>query len=306
MFEILVDSLPQALAEDKELQEWKNELYTDPLVRLASPVLHETDHIFRTLLRTSSSVMKFALSPICYPLSKVLKPTEFTLTPCPFPTSRDLQISGDGAIAIKSLNFLDRTRLHFKNLASSLASSRSPILRNGYRVAGAIISVPLYLLLEPSKESLVILAIQRYFPTFNVGEFADWLESSFLPFFIDSHLRGATSTLKLVANAAVVQERQLQIADVIISGCSYRSRLFSVSDVDVLEFDFKGHLPVLNVKCCADHSEEIRSQTGEIAQGGPEDIRRTEYMVEIGINTTGNHPEWKVNDVHIGTQTTRI
>jgi hypothetical protein len=306
MFEIIADSLPQNLAEDKELNEWFDELRRDPFVRLGTPIVAETQHLFRTALRTSTSLLTFALSPILYPLSKYLTLSKPTLAPCPFPTNRDFQISGRGEIAITHLNLLDRARQHFRNLANSIASSRSPILRHGYKIAGAIITVPLHFLLEPSKESLVITAIQRYFPTFNVADFVNWMEFGFLPFFMDSYLRGSKADTTILAMPNIVQERQLQIADLVLKDCTLRSRLLSISDVEVMDFDFKGHMPVLVVKFAADHTEEVRAGNGEILSGGPEEIRRTEIIAEVGVHTAGSVPVWKVAEFHQGVSNSRI
>lgn len=306
MFDALGDSLMQDLASDKDVATWLNALKSDPLVVAGTAIVNETNFYFRTILRASTSILSTIALPVTYPLSKFVKPVEFELVPCPFHTKKDVVLSGNGDMVIRRQNIIDRCLDGFKNLGNSLSISRNRLLRGAYRVGSTIVSYPLTVLAEPSKESLVMMSIQRYFPDFSVPRFSEWLEESFLPFLISSYIRGRTSDMKLVAGPTVVQERQMAVSELVLSGMTIKSRLFSVSDVEVSDFDFATHLPVISVRCFADHSEHIVNMKGETVVGSAEDVKRTEFLIAVRIDNTGPEPVWKAHELHVGSQMNRI
>lgn len=306
MFEALVESFPQDLANDRDVNIWLTALKNDPLVLAGTAVANEANFYFRTLLRVSSSLIGTVTLPITYPLSKILKPVEFKLTPCPFVTKKDVVLAGTGDMVIRRQNIIDRCLDRVTNIGNAMSISKNPLLRGAYRVGSTVISYPLTLLSEPSKESLVMMSIQRYFPDFSVPRFQTWLEESFLPFLLSSYIRGRTSDMKLVAGATVVQERQMAVSELVLSGMTIKSRLFSVSDVEVSDFDFATHLPVISVRCFADHSEHIVNMRGETVVGCAEDVKRTEFLVAVRIDNTGPEPVWKAHELHVGSQMNRI
>ena len=306
MFEALVESFPQDLASDKDVNIWLTALKNDPVVLAGTAVASEANFYFRTLLRVSSSLIGTVTLPITYPLSKILKPVEFALTPCPFITKKDVVLAGTGDMVVRRQNIIDRCIDSFTNIGNAMSISRSRLVRSAYRIGSTVISYPLTLLAEPSKESLVMMSIQRYFPDFSVPRFSAWLEESFLPFLISSYVRGRTSDMKLVAGPTVVQERQMAVSELVLAGMTIKSRLFSVSDVEVSDFDFATHLPVISVRCYADHSEHIVNMKGETVVGSAEDVKRTEFLVAVRIDNTGPEPVWKAHELHVGAQMNRI
>jgi predicted lipid-binding transport protein (Tim44 family) len=150
------------------------------------------------------------------------------------------------------------------------------------------------------------MAIQRHFPDFNVAEFAGWLERSFLPHLLSSWIAGQASRLRDVAEANVIQERQLQVSEYVSSGLIIHSRILSVYNVEVMDFDFKGHRPTISVSCMVDHTEDVRSRGGNQRIGGPEEIFASEFLVAVTVAEVGNEPVWKANELRAGNPRTRI
>jgi len=157
-----------------------------------------------------------------------------------------------------------------------------------------------------SRESFVVLAIRRHFPGFQTRPFVRWLEASFLPVLLSAWVRGYAEDLRAVADAGVVWERQQAIGEQVVSGLRVRSRLLTVSDVEVVEFDFAAQVPLVSLRCFADYIEDVRTEDGAIVTGGPEAIRRTEFFVAVTVDTTGPEPVWKTSQLRVGARMRRI
>jgi hypothetical protein len=56
-----------------------------------------------------------------------------------------------------------------------------------------------------------------------------------------------------------------------------------------------------SVKCTADHTEDIRTSTGEQEIGGPECIRATEFLAAMTMIVVDESPVWKAIELHNGT-----
>lgn len=306
MFEVLSETLVQDLSNDKDVQTWMEALKADPLVKTGTAVTKEASFYLKTILRTSTAILNTAMLPITYPLSKLLPARRHELTPCPFESRKDVVISGAGDIAIRRQNIIEKMLLGLKNAGNRMSVSKYGAIRGAHRAALALISTPLTLLAEPSKENLVLMAIQRYFPSFTTAEFATWLEESFLPFLLTAYIGGRTNDLKQVAGATVVQERTQAVSEYVLSGMRVMSRFLSVSDVSILDFDFSNHMPLLSVRCYADHTEEVVTKSGVTVMGSPEDVKRSEFVVALKIDNSGSEPVWKAHELHVGTQMNRI
>lgn len=305
IYEILLESLPKNLSEDKEVVDWVNSLKSDPLIKVASFTSNEINHYIRTSLAVASSLASTALYPITYPFSKVIPNKKITLKPCPFRPGNSLNISGKGDVGPANLNIYDKFKLFMKNVSNSASVSKNGAVRSAFGMTEKLLSLPFKLLTEPSKESMVISAIQRYYPDFNIGEFSKWLEDNYLPCFLSDYIKGSLG-LKNEAEANIVQERQIQIADYVSSGMIVKSKLLSVYDVDVLNFDFKGGNPLVQVKCSADYVEHITDRNHKTVIGAPDNILKIDVLISLTINKNGNEPTWKANEISIGAQSTRI
>jgi hypothetical protein len=149
-------------------------------------------------------------------------------------------------------------------------------------------------------------AIRHYFPTFNTDEFCGWLESSFLPHFLSLYISGRTRALKLVAEETIIQERSIQVSEIVAEKRIIRSRFLSVDGIEIVDWDFKAGTPVVNLKCFCDRTDHIATEGGEDVIGGPECIRRTEYLLSMGINRNEGLPVWKAVELHVGSETSRL
>lgn len=306
MFDVLSESLVQDLSSDKDVQTWMNALKADPVVATGTAVAKETSFYLKTILRTSTSLLNTALLPITYPLSKVIPKPKVELKPCPFEARKDVVISGTGAIAFRRQNIVEKMLQSFKNAGNAMSVSKFGAIRGAHKIALALFSAPLTVLSEPSKETLVMMSIQRYFPDFNTAEFTTWLKDSFLPFLLTSYIGGRTNDLKMVAGATVVQERTLAVSEYVLSGMRVMSRFLSVSDVEIVDFDFSNHMPIISVRCHADHTEEVVTKSGVTIMGSGEDVKRSEFVIALKIDNSGSEPLWKAHELHIGTQMNRI
>lgn len=305
IYEIIMDSLPKNLTEDKEVTDWVNSLKADPMVKIISCTTKELNHYLRTTLSVTSSLVNTALYPITKPVSKIVKDKKITLEQCPFQVANNLNISGNGELCRRKLGFFDNFRLSIKNLMNSSVLSNNVVLRKTFALSEKVLNIPIGILSEPSKENMVMFAIQKYYPDFNIGKFTKWLEDNFLPCFMSDYIKGSLS-LKNEAEVNIVQERQMQIANYVSSRMIVKSKLLSVYDVDVMNFDFKGGNPMVQVKCSADYIEHITDRNHKTVIGAPDNILKIDVLVSLTINNSGNAPVWKANEISIGSQCTRI
>jgi hypothetical protein len=170
----------------------------------------------------------------------------------------------------------------------------------------AALSIPLRLVSEPSREQLVVSAIQQHFPDFNLLDFTKWMEKSFFPFFLTQAIACRPSGLVEVADAGVIKDRELYIATVVQGGAIVHSKFLSVYDVEVMDYEFKGTFPVVSVKGVADHTEDIRTDNGKQISGGPECIYATEFLLAMTVMVVGDEPVWKAIEFHQGSVCKRI
>ncbi|KAK8884125.1 Mitochondrial import inner membrane translocase subunit TIM44 [Tritrichomonas musculus] len=307
MFDTLGETLGQNFSEDSDVQKWVIELKRDPSIQLLNATTKGTGFYITTALKMTNSIFNFATLPITYPLSKVLKEPEFKLAPCPFPAARITKVKGNGDLAIRKNNSFENAILNLKNFSYKAELSKNFLLRYLFKLGYLICSLPSRLqLTEPTKECLVMLAIQRYFPSYNEAKFLKWLESSFLPCLTHYYIRGMSKSLQTVAETAIVQERQMQISEYVISGLLVKSRLLSIYDVEIVDYDFKGHHPIITVRYSADHTEHVVTRKGVTLIGGPQSIKKSMFLALITINETGIEPVWKATEIHIGQVSDRI
>ncbi|OHT11002.1 hypothetical protein TRFO_19496 [Tritrichomonas foetus] len=307
MFDTLGDTLAQNLSEDPEVQTWVTAIKSDPAVRLVSLTARETGFYLTTALKMSNSLFRTATLPVTIPLSKYYPKKDFELTPCPFPAARITKMKGNGELVVRQNNPIENIVEGAKNLSYKAELSKSFLVRSLYKLGSLIFSLPArFQLTEPTKECLVLMAIQRYFPSYDEATFSKWLEESYLPCLASYYIRGMTNSLQKVAETSIVQERQLQIANYVLNGYVIKSRLLSVSNVEILDYDFKAHKPIVTIRFSADHTEYIVSKGGTVIAGGPDDIKKSDFLVLLTINETGSKPVWKANEVHIGQVSDRI
>lgn len=307
MFEALGETLGQNLSEDSDVQKWVLAFKGDPTVRLLNATTEGAQFYFSTALQMTNSIFNFATRPITIPLSKILKEPEIKLTPCPFPPAKITKMKGSGELAIRQNTPFDNAMLNLKNLSYKAELSKNFLLRFLYKVGSLVCSLPSRLsLTSPSKECLVLMAIQQYFPSYNEATFAKWLENSFLPCMTHYYIRGMTRSLQTVAETSIVQERQMQVADYVISGYLIRSRLLSIYDVEIVDYDFKGHHPIITVRYSADHTEHVVTKKGVTVMGGPQCVKKSMFLALITISETGAEPAWKATEIHIGQVSDRI
>jgi len=306
MFTFLGDSLFRDLQEDNDVKLWMKSIESSLIVKTTSAVLSEADFYGKTALNVGAYFVQKSLLPITFPLSKVIKNTEKKLKPCPFPPAKGLFHGGKGDLAFKKLSIFEKASLGMTNLKNKLTYSKSKVLRNSLEAMYTLGSLPFKFLSEPSKEQLVQMAIQMYFPTYNTAEFRTWVSESFLPVLLERYLKGNITKLAEVASPQIVKQRQMAIADYVISKVIIRSRLLSVADVEIVDFEFIQRSPVVLVKCSADFTHEMRNQKNEVIEGGEQQIQHCEYVVAISINADGPVPVWKANEIHAGSSNTRI
>ncbi|OHS94009.1 hypothetical protein TRFO_39833 [Tritrichomonas foetus] len=307
MFEAFNSSIGQNLHDDPDVQTWMTAIKNDPIVKTTSKVAQLTNSALMLTLSSADRIANAALLPITYPLSKIYPKFEHTLTNCPFPPSPPVTISGRGDLQVRKNNFIEKLQLTCKNVSNSLESSRSFLIRNGFKLTKFLLTVPFKIRFsDTSKENLVLTAIDRYFPSFNAPDFCTWMEESFLPVVLSYYISGKTNKMKELADTGIVQERQVQIASVIMAGHIIKSRLLDVSNVSILDYDFKNSLPILSVKCNVDYIENIVDKNGENVVGAPDNIKRSEVLIQMLLNTDGDVPKWKAYEIRIASANDRI
>lgn len=307
MFEMLGETLGQNMSEDPDVQKWVIGLKRDPSIKLINATVDGAEFYFSTALKMTNSIFNFVSLPITIPLSRVLKEKDFKLIPCPFPPARITKMKGAGELAIRQNSVYENAIQNIKNLSYKAELSQNFLLRFLYKIGNFVFTIPSRLsLTEPTKECLVLMAIQRYFPSYNEAKFLKWLESSFLPCMTNYYIRGMTKSLQTVAETSIVQERQMQVADYVISGFLIKSRLLSIYDIEIVDYDFKGHHPVVTVRYSADHIEHVVNRKGVTVMGGPQCIKKSMFLALITINETGTEPVWKATEIHVGAISDRI
>lgn len=307
MFEVLQTNLPQDFGNDAGVQKWIGEIKNDPLIKLSSSIANHSNRVIRKTLSGIDRVANFSLLPITYPVSKILPKTKFELSECPFRAEKPVSILGRGDLIIRQNNFFENLQLKFKNVANSLETSKIFIVRTGFKLTRFILLLPLrFRFANFSKEYYVLTTIDRYFPAFNGPDFCTWMEDSFLPVLLSYYISGKTTQMKEIADYGIAQERQVRIASEIISGHFIKSRLLSVSNVSIIDFEFKNNLPALSVKCSIDYIENIVDKDGKNVVGSPDNIKRSDVLVQMIINTEGSLPKWKAYEIRFASVSDRI
>lgn len=307
MFEALQTNLPQDFGNDPGVQKWIGEIKNDPLIKLSSSIAKHSHRVIRKTLYGIDRVANVSLLPITYPVSKILPKTKFELTECPFRAEKPISILGRGDLVVRQNNFLENFQLKCKNVANSLETSRFFILRNGFKFARFVLLLPFrFRFANFSKEYYVLTTIDRYFPTFNGPDFCTWMEDSFLPVLLSYYISGKTNKMKEIADYGIAQERQVRIASEIISGHFIKSRLLSVSNVSIIDFEFKNNIPALSIKCSIDYIEHITDKNGKDVVGSPDNIKRSDVLVQMIINTEESIPKWKAYEIRFASVNNRI
>lgn len=150
------------------------------------------------------------------------------------------------------------------------------------------------------------MTIQNYFPLFHFSSFNNWLQSDFLPYLLSAFLKGDSFKLKRVAQSQIVYERQLIIADIVNKGQRVKSKLIDVNDIEILEMKFSNLVPAIDVRCFADYTEFITDSKGQIVEGHENEIKRSEFMIVMSLDTEGDSPVWKAKEFRIGLTNSRI
>lgn len=300
LVEVFAQNFTAAMADDAEIQKYTTYFKQDLSVKLVSGAMRGAGYYAETGLKMTNTFFNLFTYPITYPLSKFSHPPEYKLTPCPFPPAKMPPLHGKGYLALRKNTIYEQMQLNLKNLIYKAELSKNICLKFLFSAADKITSLKdrlsSFLL---SKSQLVYLTIQNYFPTFDEGQFVEWLESSFLPCLTHYYLRGLITPLKTVASTSVVQERQMQISSYVISGLFVRSRLLSLYDVEIVDFDFKGHLPIVNVRYSIDYIDHVINRKGKTVIGGPECVKKTDVLVLFTINDSGPEPFWTAHEVHL-------
>lgn len=307
MFEVLQTNLPQDFENDVGVQKWMSEIKSDPLIKLSSSIAKHSNNVIRKTLSGVDRAANISLLPITYPMSKVLPKTKIELSECPFRAQKPISISGRGDLIIRKNNFFENLQLKFKNLSYSIETSKFFIIRNGFKFARFVLLLPFrFRFANFSKEYYVLTTIDRYFPTFNGPDFCTWMEDSFFPVLLSYYISGKTNQMKDIADYGIIQERQVRIASEIINGHFIKSRLLSVSNVSIIDFDFKNNLPALSVKCSVDFIEHITDKSGKNIIGSPDNIKHSDVLVQMIINTEGSLPKWKAYEIRFSSVNDRI
>ena len=305
MWSNFFNSIGNDLKDDESIKTWTEGLLRDPLVKLTLGITNEVTFLGKTTLFAGTALAKKLATPITYPLSKIIKKQKFVLTECPFQPSKTIE-SEASDIVLRKLNFIESSLLSFKNLHNSLTISTNPIIRTTYNTLQTLASIPVKYFTEPSKDQLVLMAIQAYYPDFNIADFTKWAEKSFLPVFIQRYLRGNITQLQDIATQKIIKERKLAILDLIEQRLLIRSKLLDITDIDVLGYDFGEKRPSVLFRCSCDHTYEIRTLRNQIYAGGPQTIHHTDFMVALSVDASGDKPRWIATEVSVGGSKSRI
>lgn len=306
IFAILGSNLSQDLANDQGVQYYLTSLKRDPIVKFSSRLITNTNIIFLKSLSGLDRAVNFSLLPITYPLSRIMKKKEVKLKECPFKPQNPITITGKGYLVLRKNNYFDQFRLSLRNFGYRLELSPNPFLRNGYQCLKFVLLTPLTIhLLTYSKERSVLTAIDKYFPTFNGPDFCEWMKKSFLPVLLSAYISGHTSKMKCISDYGILQERQVQVSQEISRNHFIKSRLLSISNVGICDYDFKNGMPILSVKCDADLIQHIVNENGDDVDGNKENIKRAKMVVQMIINTD-ELPEWKAYEIRYASIDDRI
>lgn len=307
MFEALHSNLPQDFANDAGVQKWMIEIKNDPFIKLTSTIFKHSNRAIRKTLYGVDRIANYSLLPFTYPISKVLPKPKLELEKCPFRPEKSISISGHGDLIIRHNNFFEQLQLQCKNIGASLETSKLFPVRIGYKFARFVLLLPFHFNLKNfSKEHYVLTNIDRYFPTFNGPDFCTWMEDSFLPVLLTYYISGKTAQMKEIADYGIVQERQVQVASEIANGNFIKSRLLSVSNVSIIDYEFKNNLPALSIKCSIDYIEYIVDKNGKAVVGFPDNIKRSDVLVQMIINTEESLPKWKAYEIRYSSVSSRI
>ena len=305
MWSNFFNSIGADLKDDHSIQIWTEGLMRDPLVKLTRGIMNEAAFLGKTTLFAGTAIAKTICKPITYPLSKIIKKPKYVLTECPFEVAK-VYDTQDSALVLRKLNLLESSMLSLKNIHNMLTISSSPAIRTTYNTLHTLVSIPIKYFTEPSKEQLVLMSIQAYFPSFNIADFIKWAKSSFLPVFIQRFLRGNITDLQEMASQKIVKERRLAILDLIEQRLIIRSRLLDITDVDVVGYDFGDQKPSILLRCSCDHTYEIRTLKNQLFAGGPQSIQHTDFLIAISVDSSGEKPKWMVTEVSAGDSKNRI
>ena len=307
MFDMLAENLGQNFSEDESVNFWADALLSDPLVQISSHVVKEAGFYGKTALLASNSILRTMTLPLTIPLSKRLKAKKIKLTDCPFPPARVSKIKGKGELVIRENSAYDQIMLGTKNFIYRVQLSKNPLLRGLYKLGNFIVTLPFRTRFNmESKSQLVMMSILLYFPSFDETKFLNWLEESFLPCLANFYLKGMTVSLKQVAEQAIVTERQMQVSEQFLAGYINRSRILSVYDVEILEYDFKQSKPVVTIRFSVDHTDHLVNRKGDTVSGGPDEIKKSTFLTLLTVVESGSKPVWKANEIHILQQSDRI
>ena len=308
VLEVMQNTFEENLKNDSDVQIWAKAIKSDPIIQITSKIAKRTNSAIYFALLSAEQAANAALFPITYPLSKITRKREFRLTKCPFPASPPVTISGSGDMILRKNNIFEKIQLSLKNIQNDFESSPSFILRNGYKLTKFVVTLPFKLrIADASKENIALSLIDHYFPTFQAPVFCEWMEKSFLPVALSYYLTGRTTQMKEVADHGIVQERQVQVANIIIQGHLIKSRVLDVSNVSIIDYDFRNNLPTISLKCSVDYVDHIVDKTGKTVSGAPDNIKRSDVYVQMIINTTESTlPKWKAYEIRFANAYNRI
>lgn len=308
VFTNFMDNIGRNLSENQEVTTWMNGLKNDPLVKLTAGVVEEAAFYGKTALNAGTAITKVAVWPITYPLSFIIKKNPYTLVPCPFPAAQvSFEVESKGDLVLRKQNLIEKFIYKLKNVKNAASVSKNAFIRVPFQALANASSVVVSKLTQPSKEQLVQMSIQMYYPTFTISEFKQWIEKSFLPVLLERYLRGNIKQLEELTSQQVAKERQLAVVQFLSNRLIIRTKLLSITDVDIMGFDFTNRMPSILVRCSADHTNEvITMNSGTIVEGGPQDICHTDFLVVLTIDASKDTPRWIASELRPDSTSNRI
>lgn len=307
VFTNFADNIGRNLTENQEVATWLNGLLNDPLVKLTTNVFEEISFYGKTALNAGTAITKLAISPITYPLSFIIQKKPYVLTPCPFSTSKvSFEVETKGEVVPRQQNIIDKIIYKMKNVKNAASVSKNAFVRVPFQAAANASQVIISKLTQPSTEQLVQMSIQMYFPDFTIAEFKNWIEKSFLPVLLERYLRGNIKQLEEITTQQVAKERQMAVVQFLSNRLIIRTKLLSITDVDIMGFDFTNRMPSILVKCSADHTNEVITMNGVLVEGGPQDICHTDFLVVLTIDSLREEPRWVASELRPNSTGNRI
>lgn len=294
MFSIFIENIGAGLSDDKDVNIWLNALKNDPPVKLASNILSELDYYGKTALVVATSVSRLATAPVTSVLRGFFKPEKVKLTDCPFEPRKAGEISQKGHLIPSRLTLSDRCKVLMDDISFRSKYSRHWFTRLPFKIIHCVLSIPSYLKFG-TQDAEVIKAIQEYYPSFNDIDFGEWLENSFLPFFVDNYIKLNIFELQRVASPSIVKEIQLSLEEKVKMDRFINGRVLNIEKLEFEGFKFEKKRPVIFIRFIANFVREERSHKKDVTiSGDPQNVISTTFLASIGIDDSGDTPRFVI------------